>query len=264
MTIKYLRLSMILIFIFSLVFSIIYIVQIIKIDSSLSNISITNLYLLQTSLWTTEIVSSFISLKFFLDIKLGLIDVNVSNINYMPLIEFDDYQKGLKENIDSLYEDLITHLGEIEMKIPNFLSNEELNSLYWDYIKVSYVDKSFLRNNKVNNETYPSAMDQFLCNCKRFLKINSSETNISNIQSNFSFESFYNYTTYLIIENGYNSLIPEQLKKLRKMSNIFSEYNNKRKIILIAAIAVFAGCSALAMILFILMIRVNDKIIKKS
>ena len=263
MTIKYLRLSMILIFIFSLVFSIIYIVQIIKIDSSLSNISITNLYLLQTSFWTTEIVSSFISLKFFLDIKLGLIDVNVSNINYMPLIEFDDYQKGLKENIDSLYEDLITHLGEIEMKIPNFLSNEELNSLYWDYIKVSYVDKSFLRNNKVNNETYPSAMDQFLCNCKRFLKINSSETNISNIQSNFSFESFYNYTTYLIIENGYNSLIPEQLKKLRKMINIFSEYNNKRKIILIAAIAVFAGCSALAMILFILMIRVTNKAMTK-
>ena len=263
MTIKYLRLSMALIFIFSLVFSIIYIVQIIKIDSSLNNISITNLYLLQTSFWTTEIVSSFITLKFFLDIKLGLIDANVSNINYVPLIEFNDYQKGLKENIDSLYEELITHLGEIEMKIPNFLSNEELNNLYWDYINVSYVDKSFLRNNKANNESYPSAMDQFLCNCKRFLKINSSENYISNIQSNFSFESFYNYTTYLIIENGYNSLIPEQLKKLRKMSNIFSEYNNKRKIILIVAIAVFAGCSALAMILFILMIRVTNKAMTK-
>ena len=96
-----------LIFIFSLVFSIIYIVQISKIDSSLYNISITNLYLLQTSFWTTEIVSSFIFLKFFLDIKLGYIDINITNINYEPLLDFNEYQKSLVENIESLYENLI-------------------------------------------------------------------------------------------------------------------------------------------------------------
>ena len=260
MTIKYLRLSMVLIFIFSWVFSIIYIVQISKIDSSLYNISITNLYLLQTSFWTTEIVSSFICLKFFLDIKLGYIDINITNINYEPLIDFNEYQKGLVENIESLYENLIIYLGEIEMKIPYFLSNEELTNLYWDNINVFYVDESFLRNNENNVESYPSAMDQFLCNCRRFLRINISEKYTSFNQNNISyFGSFYNYTNYLIIENGYNSLIPEQLKKLKKMTNIFSEYNNHKKIILISVIAIFAGCSAFGMILFILMIRVTNK-----
>ena len=99
--------------------------------------------MLQTSFWTTEIVSSFICLKFFLDIKLGYIDINITNINYEPLIDFNEYQKGLVENIESLYENLIIYLGEIEMKIPYFLSNEELTNLYWDNINVFYVDESF-------------------------------------------------------------------------------------------------------------------------
>ena len=162
---------MVLIALFALVFSIVYILEISIIDDSLENITIINLYLLQTSFWTTEIVSSFISLKFFLDIKMGHININLSDINYEPLIEWNEYNAGLKENILSLYDNLILYMGEIEMKIPNFLSNEELRDLYWDNINVSYVDESFRRENRINNESYPSAMDQFLCNCKRFLKI---------------------------------------------------------------------------------------------
>ena len=258
-TIKYIRLAMILISLFAIVFSIIYILEIIIIDKSLAKISIVNLYLLQTSFWTTEIVSSFITLKFFIDIKLGHIKVNLSSINFDPLINLDEYDIGLKENINYLYENLILYLGEIEMEIPKFLSNEELLNLYWDHINISYVDDSFVRFNKINNESYPSAMDQFLCNCKRFLNINSSENYIDNLSKKIYFENFYNYTTYLIIENGYNSIIPEQFKKLKKMTNIFSKYNNYKKIILSTAIGIFAGCSALVMIFFILMIRSTNK-----
>ena len=149
------------------------------------------------------------------------------------------------------------------MKIPNFLSSEELRDLYWDNINVSYVDESFRRENRINNESYPSAMDQFLCNCKRFLKINNSENYLINKGKSNSFESFYNYTTYLIIENGYNSIIPEQLKKLKIMTQIFSDYNNYKKVVLITAIAIFAGCTAIAMVFFILMIRVTNKAMTK-
>ena len=263
MIIKYIRLSMALIALFALVFSIVYILEIAIIDDSLENITIINLYLLQTSFWTTEIVSSFISLKFILDVKMGYINLNLSNINYEPLIEWNQYNKGLKENILYLYDNLIIYLGEIEMKIPDFLSSEELRDLYWDNINVSYVDESFRRENRINNESYPSAMNQFLCNCKRFLKINNSENYLINKGKSNSFESFYNYTTYLIIENGYNSIIPEQLKKIKIMTQIFSDYNNYKKVVLIIAIAIFAGCTAIAMVFFILMIRVTNKAMTK-
>ena len=261
--IKYIRLFMVLIALFALVFSIVYILEISIIDDSLENITIINLYLLQTSFWTTEMVSSFISLKFLLDIKMGHININLSDINYEPLIEWNQYNAGLKENILYLYDNLILYIREIEMKIPNFLSNEELRDLYWDNINVSYVDESFRRENRINNESYPSAMDQFLCNCKRFLKINNSEDYLIDKGNNDYFESFYNYTTYLIIENGYNSIIPEQLKKLKIMTNIFSDYNNYKKAILISVIGTFAGCTAIAMVFFILMIRVTNKAMTK-
>ena len=257
MTIKYIRLAMILLAIFSIVFSVVYILEVIIIDNSLEDISKLNLYLLQTSFWTTEIVSSFITLKVFLDVKKGHIHIDFNDTK--QYIDYMDYDNNLKVNIKYLYDYLIHYLGVIEMEIPNFLSDEQLLNLYWDHININYVTNSFVRYNKVNNESYPSAMDQFLCNCKRFLQINNSETYLSVKSNDEYFENFYNYTTYLIIENGYNSIIPEQFKKLKTMTNIFSDYNNYKKNILISAIAVFAGCSALVMTFFIIMIRISNK-----
>ena len=263
MTIKYIRLTMILVALFAFVFSVIYILEITIIDEELENVTIISLHLLQTSFWTTEIISSFITLKFFLDLKMGHININLNKFKNDSLIDLDRYNKGLKNNILSLYDNLTYYLGEIDMKIPHFLSNEELTNLYWDHINISYVDDSFIRQNKINHESYPSAMSQFLCNCKRFLKINSSENYLSNMGKNSSFESFYNYTTYLIIENGYNSIIPEQLKKLNIMTNIFSNENNFKKFILITAIGIFAGCTAIIMVFFIIMIKLTNKELTK-
>ena len=258
-TIKYIRLTMILLALFTIVFSIVYLLQIFVLDKCLRKISEINLYLLQTSLWTTELISSIISLKFFYDIKLGHINVDLNNFDFEPLIDLNIYNKGLGENIEFLYKNLINYLGQIEMEIPEFLSNDDLSSLYWGHINVSFVDDSFIRENMSNNESYPSAMDQFLCNSKRFSIINGSEEYLKEISKDESFESYFNYTSYLVIENGYNSILPEQFKKIKNIPIVLQDYNNKKKIILIVAILIFAICSILALIFFILLIRMTNK-----
>ena len=258
-TIRYIKLSMILLIIFIIAFSIIYISDIISINNSLKNISITNLYMMQTCFWTSEIISSVISLKYFYDVKLGHLKINLTNYDFVPLININEYILDLGLDIQYIYDNLTTYLGIIEMEISNFLTNEELVSLYWDHINVSYVSDFFIRDNQVNNESYPSAIDQFLCNCKRFLAINSSDNYLSELINDIPFGNYFNYTTYMIIENGYNSIIPEQLKKLKIMINIFSNYNNSQKTTLSIIIGIFAGCSALALTFFILLIRVTNK-----
>jgi len=258
-TIKYIRTTIILLTLFTIVFALVYFVQISTIINSLEHISTINLYLLQTSFWTTEIVSSFISLKFIFDIKMGHININLNNFDFQPLIDLNLYTIGLKENINTLYDNLTTYLGDIEINIPDFLTNEQLIYLYWDHINISFVNNDFIKDDNNNNESYPAAMDQFLCNCKRFLKINDSEEYLKKISEDISFQWIYNYTTYLIIENGYNSIIPEQLRKLKVMIGIFSEYNNNQKVILIGAIAFFAGLSIIDLIFFFILIRMTNK-----
>ena len=258
-TIKYIRTAMVLLTIFTIVFALVYFVQINTIIDSLGKINTINLYLLQTSFWTTEIVSSFISFKFHLDVKMGHINIDLNNFDFQSLIDLDLYNIGLQENINTLYDNLTTYLGDIEINIPYFLTTEQLVYLYWDHINISFVGGDFIKDNNTNNESYPAAMDQFLCNCKRFLKINDSEKYLKKISEDISFQWFYNYTTYLVIENGYNAIIPEQLWKLRVMVGIFSEYNNNQKGILIGAIAFFSVLSIIDLFFFFLLIRMTNK-----
>ena len=256
-TIKYIRTTIILPTIFTIAFALVYFIQINSLFNSLENVSIINLYLLKTSFWTTEIVSSFISFKFIFDVKMGHINIDLNNYDFQPLFDLEKYIIGLQENINILYDNITTYLGYIEINISDFLTNEELVYLYWDHINISFVSDDFIKNN--NNESYPAAMDQFLCNCKRFLKINDSEEYLTYISKDISFQWFFNYTTYLVIENGYNSIIPEQLRKLKVMVRIFSDYNNNKKNVLIGAIAFFGVCSIIDLIFFFLLIRMTNK-----
>ena len=258
-TIKYIKLSMSLLAIFTIVFSVVYLFQIYIIDDALEKTSEINLFLLQTSLWTTELVSSIISLKFFFEVKLGRIHFDLSNYEFEQLIDLEIYNLGLGENINFLYKNLINYLGQIEMEISEFLTDDELSQLYWDHINISFVNNTFIRDDKTNNESYPSAMDQFLCNCKRFSAINNSADYLNKISEDESFESFFNYTSYLVIENGYNSILPEQFNKIKKIPIIFSDYNKRKKIILLAAIITFGICAILTLIFFILLIRMTNK-----
>ena len=258
-TLKYIKISYILIMLFTTAFSIIYLFFILSLNDSLESVSIVNLNLFQTTLWTTELVSIFISLKTLLLIKFGKINITFNNYKSETIISNSDYYHEMQIIAKNLYFNLTYYYGKLEMDIPKYLTTSELLSLYWDHIKVTYVNNDYERNGIINNESFPTAMDQFLSNCIIFSKINDSDQHVNYRKNDIDFEEYFNYSAHLIIENAYNNIIPNQLTKLKIIPNVFSKYNIQKKSLMIVLIAIFAGCLVLLCCLYLLMIRATNK-----
>ena len=258
-TLKYIKITIALIMLSTTLYVMIYLAYILDFNSSLKDVSLVNLYLFQTTLWTTELVSIFISLKALILDKLGKIQIDYLNFESLTIKNFSDYYYEMQIIAINLYYNLTFHYGNLEMKIPKYLTEEELLSLYWDHINVSYVNDNYMRGGILNNESFPTAMDQFLCNCIKFLKNDVSEEFITSKINDTDFEEYFNYNTYLIIENAYNSIIPNQFTKLKSLPNVFSTYNNKKKRIMIAIIGFFTGCIIFLCLFYFLMIRTTNK-----
>ena len=258
-TLKYIKMSIILIMIFTISFSIIYLLFIVTFNSSLKSVSLVNLGLFKTTLWTTELVSIFISLKTLLMIKLDKINIDFMNYKSDNILNNYDYYIEMQKIAVNLYNNLKNTYGKLEMAIPKYLNETELLSLYWDHINITYVNDDYIQIGWINNESFPIAMDQFLCNCIMFLKYNYSDEFINSKKNNEYFESIFKYSSHLIIESAYNNIIPNQFIKLKKIPKIFSKYNIRKKVIMIIIITTFAGCLILLFLLYFIMIRTTNK-----
>ena len=254
-TLKYIRLTVTLIMLCTLAFSIIYLMYILGLNSNLKSVSIINLYLFQTTLWTTELVSIFISLKTLLLKKMGKIDIDFMNFQSLNITGNLDYFKEMKKLGNSLYNNLLFHYGRIEMEIPKYLTEFELLELYWDHINISYYNKKYEREGWINNQSFPTAMDQFLCNGLEFLRYCNSYETINSTIDDLEFQELFNYRTYIIIENAYNNIIPNQFKKLSEIPEAFSIFNSKKTKVVLYMILIFLGIITLFCIIYYIMIR---------
>ena len=258
-TLKYIKLSIILIMLFTIAFSLIYLFFILSFNDSLDSVSVINLNLFKTTLWTTELVSIFISLKTLILMKLGQINIDFLNYQTDTIITNEDYYQEMKNIATGLYYNLTHYYGKLEMEIPKYLTTSQLLTLYWDHINVSFVNDDYERNGIINNESFPIAMDQFLCNCLMYLKHNFTDEYIYSKKNDIFFHQLFEYSSHIIIENAYNSIIPNQFIKLNILPDVFSEYNIKKKIVMIIIIAMFAGFLILFCILYLFMIRTTNK-----
>ena len=258
-TLKYIKLSIILIMLFTIAFSFIYLFFILNFNDSLESVSVVNLNLFKTTLWTTELVSIFISLKTLLLMKLGKINIEFQNYQTDSIITNEDYYNEMQNMATKLYYNLTYNYGKLEMEIPKYLTELELIDLYWDHINVSYVSDEYERNGLIHNESFPTAMDQFLCNCLMFLKYNYSDAYLNQKKDDSFFEELFNYLSHLIIENAYNNIIPNQFIKLKILPDVFSKYNIRQKNIMIIIIAMFAGFLIIFCLLYLFMIRATNK-----
>ena len=114
--------------ILALAYSIVYLLYILDINSALESVTLSNLYLFQTTLWTTELVSIFISLKTLLLKKTGKIDTDFMNFESENMITNEDYYSEMKKIANNLYSNLTYHYGKLEMEIPNYLNETQLIS----------------------------------------------------------------------------------------------------------------------------------------
>ena len=257
-TLKYIRMTVTLIMLCTLAFSIIYLNYILNLNSSLKSVSLINLYLFQTTLWTTELVSIFISLKILLLKKIGKIDIDFRNFQSFNIIDNVDYFNEMEKLGNNLYNNLSLYYSKIEMEIPKYLTESQLLSLYWDHINIYYYNNKYEREGWINNQSFPTAMDQFLCNGLKFLKYGNLYETINTKIDDLEFIELFNYRSYLIIENAYNSIIPNQLKKLSEIPEVFSKFNFRKKKVVLQMILYFLGIITLFCIIYYIMIRATN------
>jgi len=76
------------------------------------------------------------------------------------------------------------------------------------------------------------------------------------IKFNDEAEEYFNYTSYLIIENSYTNILPNLFLKLQKLPKMFSEFNTGKRITILSLIIIYLGLSTGCIISILLFLKV--------
>ena len=268
-TLKYIKLVFVLLASFSFIFCILYLVVFGNLYDTLIDVSSVNVNLFQTTLWTTELVSIFLSLKILylkntqnddiFNFDFSNYDNDENNNNY-------DYYQDMEDIVRDLYNKIHHAYGVLEMDIPKYLPKDDLFSKYWDKIKVSNVNET--RYGIVDEESFPMSIAQILSNSLSYVS-NPIYSNINNYtkeefqelseKEKMDIMLYFEYSTFIIIENSYDNLLPNQFKKLLEIPTILANYNSARKKSIITIICIYSGFMVILCALYFFLIRLTNK-----
>ena len=264
---KYIKGIIILIGLFTSIFGCIYIVLFLKLYKILKDVSLLNVKLFQNCLWTTEIVSIFISLK-TLNINYFNSDFIFNNYKEKEDDNNLDYYDRMKEFAKILYFDLLYANEALEKDISNYLNKDDLMSLYWDRIDISYNKDNYHKyKNKIDTETFPMAMAQLLSNCISFLSNDNfniteeAKKNYNNLSLKDKIEEdiYLEYILYIIIENSYDNILPNHLKKITNIPEILQKYNENKKFPPIISIIIYSCIMIILCILYNVLLCLTNR-----
>jgi PAS domain S-box-containing protein len=265
---KYIKGVIILIGLFTTIFGCIYIILFLQLHKILKDVSLLNVRLFQNCLWTTEIVSIFISLK--------TLNKNILNENFF----FNNYKENendnnltyydrMKEFATTLYYDLLYANEALEKDISNYLDQNDLMSLYWDRINISYKMENYTayNNKQVDTESFPMAMAQLLSNCLSFLtndifNITNETIDIYNnltIEEKNETDAYSAHILYIIIENSYDNILPNHLNKIEKIPLILQKYNENKKFPAIISIIIYSCIMIILCSLYYILLCLTNK-----
>jgi hypothetical protein len=250
-TLRYLRISSVLLGLGTTIFVVLYAVYFNDINRNLEIVSTINIDLFQSTLWTSEMISILISLR-TLFIKNVITKKDFTFLNYINnasgVVDNDSYYNLMKLFTLSLYQRISDIYGELEMNIPKYLSEDDLINLYWGKIPITFNTKLA----EVANETFPSSISQTLSNCFSFLQDENYtlDEDSTKYRNNTQDYDYFHYVNHLIIENAYDNILPNLYDKLLTFPKIFSRYNNSQKdtiliVIIIYAIFIILICGSL-------------------
>ena len=258
-SLKYIKIIIILVGIFTFAFGFIYIYVFIELHKVLNNVSLINIQLFQNCLWTTEIVSIFISLK-TLNINYKIHNQKFKFNNYKEK-ETDtnlEYYNRMKEFATTLYFNILSSNKALEMDISKYLNTSILMDLYWEKIHISYVKVNYSAYFNLNDtESFPMAMAQLLSNCISYLKndiFNITEEALQNYNNltekdKEEIEIYSEHILFIIIENSYDNILPNHFKKVTNIPEILMKYNETKKSTAIIIIIIY-GCAMIILCLF--------------
>jgi hypothetical protein len=113
-----------------------------------------------------------------------------------------------------------------------------------------------------DQSTFPISIAQLLSNSLSYLKspiFNSIFNNTQFYNDYYKNIFYFDYMTYIIIENGYDNILPNQLKKISEIPNIISNLNNSKRKNLYHIIFIFSGVIIILSILYIILIKLTNK-----
>ena len=231
-TLKYIKILITLIGISSIVFSFIYYYFFNSLYINLFNSSTVNINLFQSTLWTTELISIFVTLRTLYQKEI-IKSPNTTNFIYSiylkPPNNLNTYYSFCINKSLELYNLMSKSFGLLEMEIPIYLNDEQLNNLYWDSVQVSYMNEEYKKFiEKGDNEAFPMSIAQLLSNSFSYLKspiFNSISSDINFKNNSIKNSIYFDYMTYIIIENGYDNILPNQFKKLLIIPDIIAKFN---------------------------------------
>ena len=244
-TLKYIKNTLLLIFLATVAYIVIFVTSIFSIHSDLFSSTKINMNLFQTTLWTTELVNIFISLReLFYKERMNYTEsyyTDANNVTHVISMNYtyNDYLTNGK-NVSLFYDKcvgislelcdkLTASYGYLEMEIPKYLKGDDLNRLYWNKFNISYFNERYNIDNKTfYNETFPLAIAQIISNAFSFLKSSTfNSLNPSKGKINLYSDNYYQYlySTYIVIENGKKNVIPDQFNKIVQIPKILKEYN---------------------------------------
>ena len=243
-TLKYIKIIQYLISLLSIIFIVIYYFILYLLFKNLSNSCFININLYQSTLWTTELISIFVSLR-VLYLK------EIINKHDRQSFQYFDFLTN-KQNISLyydycvnksllIYKKLYMSFGFLEMEMSNYLNENELVNIYWDNINISYMEDNYkLYTNQIENDSFPMSIAQLLSNSQTYLQspvFNSIVENTSFLNDFDNNKISFDYMTFLIIENGYNNILPSLFNKLIIIPNILknNNYNHIKLIDIIMA-----------------------------
>ena len=255
--IKYLRLVVLCISITTLIFSLIFFFFVDNLFYSLKDISLMNLNLFKASLKTMDLIGILISLKALMLKKIG--KQNFDYLNYVTeeIKTNADYYNEMNKIGIKLYHELNNEYGNMNMFINKYISEYNIIKIYWDHINISYINELYIRNKRKGNDSFPNAIDQFLFNTISFLK----KYNYSNNDIDFNKkdeEEYFNYITFLLIENSYINIIPNLFVKLENIPEIYSNYNKHQKKYIFLIIFIYLACQTIICMIYILLINLTN------
>ena len=232
-TLKYIKTVLLLIFISSILYMVFFLITVFSLYLDLAKSTSINMNLFQTTLWTTELLNIFILLReMFYKEKADVAKI-VPSYKYNDFLTKGEnlplyYKKCVEVALD-LCDKLTNSFGYLEMEIPNYLSNDELNNLYWNSFNITYFDESYKISSDIFYiETFPLAIAQVISNAFSYLKsyvFNSISEDNKNFNVNSDdLDQFY-YSTFIIIENGKANVIPDQFNKIVEIPKILKKYN---------------------------------------
>ena len=254
--IKYIKLVVMCISLSSIIFSLIFIIFLNSLFNSLKDVSLMNLNLYKTSLKTFDLMGILISLKALIIIKSNK-KADYRNFVSEEIQTNEDYYNYMLNIGSRLYNELNNDYGYLSMFITKYISGEDLINIYWDHINISYLNDLYVRNNKTGKDSFPNAMAQFLFNTFSFLKkYNYSKEDFSSFK--IENEEFFNYTTFLIIENSYINIIPNLFNKIEKIPELYSLYNESQKTYIYIIIFIYISFQLIICVSYIILIRITN------